>query len=448
MSQNKINKEFSFYFTALLILLLCPWIVPRGYEIICGAALFWMLRGPLQVIQTLSLIVIIKNLNPAFIELSLSLALMGWGAVFIAVLRAIFLLKKSMMQSLFSIIIFSMVVAVFSFFVSPNIDVSMMKILSFALFSCAVVVCALSLNAKEAESLKVWIFSFYAVIVLLSLPIYFFPAIGFNRNAAGFQGIMNHPQLFGIILSPLTAWMLCRVLITREKSAHIWWIVIVLLISLHLFSQARTGILAVALALMVAFFFGLAKKKSTIYMSKAVMMGMLVFVFGIIAYISSGDVSDKVDEFLLKGDGSNVSSAFTHSRGGAISSQWNNFIANPLMGTGFGVYPNGMHPNSVSYFHGIPISASVEKGFLPTAILEEVGLIGFLLFLNIIYSLGKFVFNDYEVKWVAMFAACLFVNLGESIFFGINGISQWFWVLIALCIAQGNNSKWNRRSQT
>ena len=447
MKRKKINKEFSLYFIALIFLLACSWFVPRGYEILCGVALLFMLKGSLQVIQALSFITVVKNLNPEFVELSLTLALIGWAAVFVAMLRAVFLIRRSMVKPLFSIIVFSIVVAMLSYLESPNFDVSMMKILSFTLFSCSIVICALSLNAKEAESLKLWIFSFYSVIVLLSIPMYFIPFIGFNRNAAGFQGIMNHPQLFGIILSPISAWVFSKVIITKGKSSSAWWIVIILLISIHMLTQARTGILAVALALLVAFIFGLAKKKSSINIGKSVMMSMLIFIFGVIGYISSGTVTDKVDEFLLKGDGSNVSSAFTHSRGGAIVSQWRNFVENPLMGTGFGVYPTGMAPNSVSYFHGIPISASVEKGFLPTAVLEEVGLIGFLLFLNIIYSLVIFVNKSYQIEWIAMFAACLFVNLGEAIFFGINGISQWFWVLIALCVAEGNNSRWNRKSQ-
>jgi O-antigen ligase len=135
----------------------------------------------------------------------------------------------------------------------------------------------------------------------------------------------------------------------------------------------------------------------------------------------------------MKGQNEKIEDAFYHSRGANIKTQWENFLASPLLGHGFGVYPGGIPEKKIVYFMGIPISASTEKGFLPTAALEETGIVGALLLMALLISLGRQVYRQYDPRWLAMYFACLFVNFGESVFLSSGGLGLFFWILIGLC---------------
>jgi hypothetical protein len=98
-------------------------------------------------------------------------------------------------------------------------------------------------------------------------------------------------------------------------------------------------------------------------------------------------------------------------------------------------------------FYGIPISAPVEKGFLPTAILEEVGLIGAALFLWWLAAATRLVAKGQTGIFEALFAAALFVNAGEYIFFAMNSLGLLNLLLISLAIADGQTIQATKRTR-
>lgn len=115
-------------------------------------------------------------------------------------------------------------------------------------------------------------------------------------------------------------------------------------------------------------------------------------------------------------------------------SQWQNFVEHPLTGTGFGVNPAGDFVEAPVTFLGIPISAPVEKGFLPTAVLEEVGIPGALAFLALLGALVRQAYRAGDSVWLAVLLTCLFVNLGEAVFFSMGGLGLLFWIWIGLAV--------------
>ncbi len=93
----------------------------------------------------------------------------------------------------------------------------------------------------------------------------------------------------------------------------------------------------------------------------------------VIVAVSTGKLGSVLTDYAFKGSKGEVDSlggAFYESRGSGVLSEWQNFTTHPLTGNGFGVFPDGHFPVGVQYFAGIPISAPVEKGILPTAVLE------------------------------------------------------------------------------
>jgi hypothetical protein len=154
----------------------------------------------------------------------------------------------------------------------------------------------------------------------------------------------------------------------------------------------------------------------------------------LVVQLATGRVSSGVSEFVLKGGQGSVSESFDASRGGLVSSQLRNFMTSPWIGHGFGVFAEGDPTPGVRTFMGIPVSAPVEKGVLPTAVLEETGVIGFFCFAWLIYALIAPVWRRAPHPIVAMLIACLFVNLGEAILLSPGGMGLHIWLLIAWCI--------------
>ena len=151
--------------------------------------------------------------------------------------------------------------------------------------------------------------------------------------------------------------------------------------------------------------------------------------------IARGDVVGKAEGFLLKRSGeSDLSAAFHQSRGAGIASQWRNFVERPLTGHGFGVYAASTAPMYVVEFYGIPISAPVEKGFLPTAVLEETGLVGGLMFLLVLAQLARLAWRSRDARWFGLFAACVATNVGEASMLAPGGPGLLLWCFIALAV--------------
>jgi hypothetical protein len=115
--------------------------------------------------------------------------------------------------------------------------------------------------------------------------------------------------------------------------------------------------------------------------------------------------------------------------------EWRNFLNSPWLGNGFGVYPDGKFPSGVVMFAGIPISAPIEKGFLPTAILEEGGIVGAACLALLIAWIGRRAWRAQDLRWRAMFVACLGVNIGECVFLSPGGIGILNWLLMGVCVS-------------
>jgi hypothetical protein len=272
-----------------------------------------------------------------------------------------------------------------------------------------------------------------AVVVLLSLPLFAFPEIAYAKNGHGFQGILNHPQTFGPVLAPATSALLAGLLFRRPKSFSLLVAVSLSLIALMIASQARTALATVILSIgattLVMFF--KKRKYSEFRIGRLFAFSVLGLVGLVVVTTTSEVIRDKLIGFVYKRNSTTMESALA-SRSGGIESQWNQFLDSPIGGHGFGVYPWGLGSSEAVEFMGVPISAPVEKGFLPTAILEETGLIGALGFLVVLYFLGRNVIQQGNCQWLALLFACIFVNVGEMVIFSVGGIGLFYWLMIGV----------------
>jgi len=127
---------------------------------------------------------------------------------------------------------------------------------------------------------------------------------------------------------------------------------------------------------------------------------------------------------------------YENSRGSVIENSMDNFFKNPFTGIGFGVGSEATEFDIASdKLLGIPLSAPTEKGFLPSTVLEEVGIIGAVCFIMLLFSLLKIIFTSGNQLSLLIFFTCLMVNMGEMIFFSFGGIGLYIWLMIGFSVS-------------
>lgn len=327
-----------------------------------------------------------------------------------------------------------------SIFLSPVPSVSILKALSWGVAMLTSLCAWLSLDEQRRQALAERVFWLLVALMVVSLPLLVAP-VGYLRNGSGFQGVLSHPQTFGLTMATLTAWSAARLLETAKPS----WIQVAitgLALVMVVLSQARTGGLAMLVGLMLAIAITVVVKARRL---RLVAPGLLTRRFWGLAFLGFlaglGAVEQLwrvVQGFLLKRGGNSASllDIYDASRGTLIDLMLANIASDPWRGIGFGIasIPSLMRVEENTFF-GLPVGATVEKGMAPLAVLEEVGVLGFVL---VIVWLGWLTARAAQAGLapLAVLLTILALNFGENTFFsagghGLLGIILLGWVYAA-----------------
>lgn len=428
-------RRWFYFLTALLVV---AWFTPGSFGLIlCGALALYAIRGPRQSVEAIALL--------AFLILAgkTNISLGRWLVLFAAFGRTVwdgFFSSAPWPGLLGPLAVFSGTVFLFAFLGSWFPLVSILKLVTFTL-GVTVAVTGFYRTRHLSDYWLSWLFTLGVFILLASIPLYGLEA-GYTRNGAGFQGILTHPQTYGPVLASLTALLTGLYLFRNRKS---WLILIGLTLGwLGMYaSLSRTSVLAAVLALALTGAIGLFVKVKTWgedvgrALGQPVVIGGFLIICGLAA-LQWTAIQNKLESFLMKdNDPGSVTQILEASRGSRISSSMGNFYENPIMGIGFGVPsdPVRFQNQLVRGPYGIPLSASVEKGFMPSAVLEETGVIGAtLLIVFLIYLFAPVIQQpDPTLFWVM--TVCLLINFGEMVFFSMGGMGFFFWIVMAFCHA-------------
>lgn len=352
------------------------------------------------------------------------------------VLRVLPTIRGSDLRLLWPVWLFSVVEGLASMRTSPAVVISLMKVMEFICGITAVLVAYNHVKPSQLAGLQRWVITVSLTVVGISGLTLLKPSVGLGGDG-GLQGLLDQPQALGIFMAPFAAWAIAGTLLMRRRTTRLELWAALALIALIILSKARTAGFAAALGVcvvMVSRMLG-RRRPGQAKMGKPILLSALACgAFAILA-MTTGQVSGIVAGYAYKGTlgkAQNLDQAFYESRGGGALAQWDHFMQKPLLGNGFGVYPDGRFPSGVTYFDGIPISAPVEKGFLPTAVLEEGGALGAALLSLIIAVLCRRAWRNTDLRWRAMFVACLAINIGECVFTAPGGIGMFDWVLLSL----------------
>jgi hypothetical protein len=143
-------------------------------------------------------------------------------------------------------------------------------------------------------------------------------------------------------------------------------------------------------------------------------------------------------EFISKRTASqDVFEAYNASRGRLIEVMLRNIDSNFFTGIGFGIgsEPEVMEITRDPVF-GLPISAIVEKGVLPFAVFEELGLFGFSLFVLWVCTVVVQAARNGIVP-LGLVLVFLLVNMGEATLFSPGGFGLIGLILITLGVTGG-----------
>jgi O-antigen ligase len=412
-------------------------VSPVATDIVCVILALLALGGPLASLQSLSLAVVIRSGNPELVHYGVAANALLFAIPLIASLRLLPLIRLTDIRIVGPLWMFCAVAVACSLVASPAPVVSVFKASSLAVIAGSVLVANLRLSQSEVGALGRWLRTLAVLVAAASLATLSKPAIAFLSDSNELlRGVLKHPQLLGVFLAPLCAAYLSKWLFKRRHIDSPTYVINAILITCIILTLSRMAAIAAVLGAVGSFVGGRSASGQSAGSGARRLFGIsVILVVSLVAVaMTSATVSRALTGYVMKRDHQDLSSAFLESRGNGMISELRNFVASPIIGNGFGVYADGSFPVGVTKYYGIPISAPVEKGILPAAVLEETGVVGFLFFAFLIYSLVRGVWNSTERPIMAMLFACLFSNLGEATLFSPGAVGLYMWLVIGWCL--------------
>ena len=399
----------------------------------------YALRGRTQTIQAFALSWLFSMLNPAFAP-DASFASIGRYLVIVAGAISVASRGEGSAAGFSNNMVrqFTLFLGVFilihSMLFSAVVDVSVLKALSWTVVVLTLLSAWQGLAAAQRIALFDQLLRWLIWLMLLSLPLLFIPSIGYLRNDTGFQGLLSQPQSFGPTVALVGALVGGRVMGELRPA---WRDIFLLGLSLVLIvlSEARTAGLALVLGLLISAllsptFAGVSRWRMLPGLRSRRFQGVaLLAVVGIFA--GGSLLSGTVDNYLYKrSDATNLFDAADASRGALIEDMFVNIQENPWLGIGFGIAsdPRFMEVQRDPILD-LPVSALVEKGVLPVAVVEELGILG----ASVVFGWFLTVFRRGARSGVPQFAVLItlvLVNFGESMFFSVGGMGMLLLILL------------------
>lgn len=342
------------------------------------------------------------------------------------------------------------VLVVHSLLFSAVPDVSILKVISWTTTATTLFVAWGGLSQKQSSQLIRQLFAGLTAVMLISLPLLML-SLGYLRNGTGFQGIMNQPQSFGVSMALLGVWAAMGLLTLRRPP---WKLVLYtgVCLILIIMSESRTAGYALVGGVLSSIIVStmLAGKRAVILFPGLVSSRAALVIFSsiVISVAFLPQLVGTTDTFILKRselESIDVFSAFQESRGVLADRMIDNIKERPMTGIGFGIAsnPREMIVKRDPIF-GIPIGAAIEKGVLPIAVLEEIGVFGLLLFLLWGWNILRAALKSGGAA-VALLGTIILLNFGEAMFFSVGGVGMLPLILLGW-IATSHKKKLVQRS--
>ncbi len=441
--------------------------------LICGLLLINKLGTPGSLVFFgVLLVMIIKSPEAAFLAFMIgALGLMTnaslvpktsvWTIGRLAILFVCFLrfsvdlsaTRKSLFEKSYywALLLFIASAATCSLISGYYVHIALLKLLSFSVGLSAVLAGVYVLHLRRAD-MAPWFVALAGTIVLngfLALIL----GVGYGRSIMGdlysdslyFQGPFFHPNACGPFCGLLIVLLFSTWLFSDHRSRSICLLLILPLLYFMWLSKSRTGVASLVVgivAVIVLTFLPTAGRfvRLRLNMSRVGLLitASLITMFVVLVDVGSqGLISRSLFTLVNKYDKtaeSYDSASILSSRQQLIERGWQGFLDRPLTGLGFEVSLDPYFVENATLF-----SAPIEKGFLPTAVLEEVGLLGTVPFLLFLITMIVSLWRKRNAPGLAMLITYLTSNLGEVSIFALGGPGLLGWLLVAAGMLVGDH---------
>lgn len=339
--------------------------------------------------------------------------------------------------------------------------ISYLKILNMAffVFGLYIVSDAIAKKILSFQSVREFVFAFSIFIIVgsvltLSRPhVAYYVSVSNALNEFGvdaaltrleslkqgeglFCGMTNQSQALAPLLACLFGWVACDFILVERARGWLHLILLGIAPVLMFMTRSRSALFSLGVGGALILFYLLPKIRlhgramRRIY--AAVISGCIVILAlgGYVEIRSRGITKWLRKTTDVETDSRGLGEALTSSRMGKIEDAMNDFAKNPLVGMGFQV--GSWTPYRYQIGKNSLLSAPVEKGFLPTMILGEGGILGgmaFIMFLVLFYSGCK---KRGYMACATLFTIELSTNFAEATIFSPGGGGACFWVISIL----------------
>lgn len=330
--------------------------------------------------------------------------------------------------------------------------VSAMKLCIFTLGSLSLLNANRVLTPKDQRIVCGTLLSVVVLLLILSAAVYPFPTIkyfrayehsfqmfGYYAQVSYYQGALQHSQQLG----PVCALIICgasALYMYSRKHALFYLPLIVSCFGFILLTRSRTALVSALVALVVAGLINYLRSRwaatRRFPLPHMQLSGITSHAFmglsgGLLVALAAFPIVSKfVTRFIFKTGQSFTGGTLLDvvaSRFERVMASLQYFQTNPIFGTGFGV---SINPRWVAQNQGSLFSAPVEKAFILTGVLEEVGIVGFIAFSILCVVIARTWYREGRHVMLAMFLTFLIVNFGEMAFFSFGGIGMLYWMLL------------------
>lgn len=340
------------------------------------------------------------------------------------------------------------VVAAFCSLVSGYyVHIALLKLFSFWLATSGFFAAIHTIRVLRIDTTEWFVAQTVVVCALCGLSLILGVAQNFKEFASQI-GLYNlafyHSQTMGPGAAFLITYCACVYLFSGHRNRWICLPIVGCLAYFLSLTGSRTGFGTAVIGVGTAFAAAFAWKQSrwrrprlNLSRSSLVAMALLGAIgIGCCDVALGGRLSRRFASFITKSRGEKTSISLEEtiaSRQGIAEQTWQNFLQSPITGIGFQVAKTDDFVRNATLF-----SAPMEKGFLPTAILEEVGVLGAFVFVGFVVSMFRLLIRERNIPGLAMFVAHLASNLGEASYFAVAGQGGYAWMMVMAAIVLGD----------
>ncbi len=330
--------------------------------------------------------------------------------------------------------------------------VSYLKLLLFvviflAFYSVAKMASLPQIDGSKLRSIFLSFAIFFIVGSVLLIP---FPGLSYLNaaeiQASGglvegtmFKGMTLHSQSLGPVVAIVSTLVFADLLFCVQKWDKLYLLLLGCSPILIYMTGSRTAMGTYLAGLcFVTFLFMNARGIGGRWKARAVNTILMLGIFGGLALFSTPQMREAVARFALKYVSEDSELVVDYesviaTRQGSMDMQIANFKASPWIGNGFQVSEGLAEVDYVNWKQ--LLSAPVEKGVWVTAILEEGGVFGMILFVLFLLVVFPTLFVRQAFLGLSVFFVMIVCNLGEMTIFSMTSTGGLTWAMVFVGLA-------------